>query len=174
LTTEEILQLDAALIQAFRTIRELRQRIVAAKYLKYPPLPSIFSESLVIAVTSCLFGSEWRARFGGKDCDVLLENSDGQVRRVEVKATGEHAFQEFKNKDLQADMLVWIRFGRRFHEGRGPVEIVLLNRPGQTIRSACRMDKVRFDRLISDCKDFRTLKFGSLEELLGTGLSGNS
>ena len=54
---EEILQLDAALVRAFRTIRELREELPAAKYIKFPPLPSIFSESIVIAAAPRIFGS---------------------------------------------------------------------------------------------------------------------
>src|SRR5262245_7501167 len=94
LTPEEIVQLDAALVRAFRTIRELREELPAARHIKSPPLPSIFSESIIIAAAPRIFGSEWTARYGGATCDVLIENDYGEVRRVEVKATGEHAFQE--------------------------------------------------------------------------------
>src|SRR5687767_5749286 len=82
---DEILQLDAALIRAFQTIQALRDEIPAAKHVKFPALPSIFSESIVIAVASRLFGPEWHARFGGATCDVLIENEKGVAMRIEVK-----------------------------------------------------------------------------------------
>lgn len=166
LTPQEILSLDAALMQAFRTIEELRRRIPAAKHIKYPPLPSIFSESLVIAAAQRLFGPGWAARYGGRECDVLIESLNSAAKRVEVKATAGHAFQEFKTKDLQADVLVWIRFGRRFQEGNGAIEILLVSQPGRVIRAPCRLDKIRFERLAKDCAGLTTLSFASLEELL--------
>jgi hypothetical protein len=117
LIPQEILQLDVALVRAFRTIRELREELPAAQYIKFPPLPSIFSESIVIAAAPRIFGPEWTARYGGAASDVLIANDLGEERRVEVKATGKHAFQELKAKDLKADFLVWVRFGRRFELG---------------------------------------------------------
>ena len=166
LTPREILQLDAALVQAFRTIQRLRKQNDAAKHIQFPPLPSIFSESIVIASSERLFGPGWSAMSGGMECDVRLANADGDQKRVEVKATGEHAFQEFKSKDLRADILVWIRFGRRFQEGRGPIEIVLLAQPGRFVKTPCRLDAVRFERLVGSTGSLKVLTFGSLETLL--------
>jgi hypothetical protein len=164
LTPEEIVQLDVALIRAFRTIRELREELPAARHIKSPPLPSIFSES--IAAAPRIFGPEWTARYGGATCDVLIENGRGEERRVEVKATGEHAFQEFKAKDLRADFLVWIRFGRRFNLGQGPIEIAILSAPSRFIANACRLDTARFEKRIGSSDSLRILSFDSLEALL--------
>lgn len=168
----EILQLDAALVRAFRTIQELREELPAAKHIKFPPLPSIFSESIVIAAAPRIFGPGWTARYGGTACDVLIENDQGEESRVEVKATGVHAFQELKAKDLRADFLVWVRFGRRFELGRGPIEIAILNEPSRFIPDACRLDTVRFERRIGSTDALRTPSFDSLEALLhGPGSS---
>lgn len=162
----EILQLDAALVRAFRTIQELREELPAARYIKFPPLPSIFSESIVIAAAPRIFGPEWTARYGGTTSDVLIDNGGGEERRVEVKATGAHAFQELKAKDLRADFLVWVRFGRRFEVGQGPIEMVVLNNPSRFIPAACRLDTVRFERRVGSTDSLRTLSFDSLEDLL--------
>jgi hypothetical protein len=166
LSRDEIVQLDDALFRAFRTIRELREQIPAARHIKSPPLPSIFSESIVIAAAPCLFGAEWIARYGGSKCDVLIENDHGEVKRVEVKATGEHAFQEFKAKDLRADFLVWVRFGRRFNEGHGPIEIAILSNPSRFISDACRLDTRRFEKRLGSTDCLRVLSFDSLQTLL--------
>lgn len=163
---EEILQLEAALFRAFRSIRELREELPAAKHIKFPPLPSIFSESIVIAATPRIFGSDWTARFGGAVCDVVIVNSHGDEKRVEVKATGAHAFQELKAKDLRADYLVWLRFGRRFDTGGGPIEIAILGEPSRFIPDACRLDSTRFERRIGDSDSLRIMSFESLEALL--------
>ncbi|MHB1561155.1 MAG: hypothetical protein ACYC61_27210 [Isosphaeraceae bacterium] len=166
LIPEEILQLDAALVRAFRTIQELRQELPAARHIKFPPLPSIFSESIVIAATPRIFGPGWTARYGGSICDVLIEDDQGENRRVEVKATGAHAFQELKAKDLKADFLVWVRFGRRFDVGRGSIEIAILSEPARFIPDACRLDTARFERRVGATDALRILSFDSLETLL--------
>jgi len=166
LTIDEILELDAALVQAFRTIAALRQSYRAAKHIKFPPLPAIFSESLVIAAAHRIFGAEWSARYGGTECDVLIESVAGVIKRVEVKATAQHGFQEFKAKDLRADTLVWVRFGGRFQQGSGPIEVTLLNEPGRVIDRACRLDVSRFEKRLGGDADVTTLRFSTLEELL--------
>jgi len=166
LSPEEIVQLDSALVRAFRAIRELREELPAARHIKSPPLPSIFSESIVIAATPRIFGSEWTARYGGPRCDVLIVNGQGEERRIEVKATGVHAFQEFKAKDLRADFLVWVRFGRRFNLGQGPIEIAILSNPSRFIPNACRLDTARFEKRVGSSDSLRILSFDSLEALL--------
>lgn len=172
LVSEEILQLDSALMRAFRMIQELREELPAARHIKFPPLPSIFSESIVIAAASRIFGPGWIARYGGSACDVMIENGQDEEKRVEVKATGAHAFQELKAKDLKANFLVWVRFGRRFESGRGPIEIAVLSNPSRFIAEACRLDTARFEKRIGATDALRTLSFESLESLLhGSGSS---
>lgn len=168
LTRSEIAELDAALLQAFQTIHNLRQTLVAAKHIKFPPLPPVFSESLVIVAAQRIFGEEWNARYGGKECDVVIQNAAGDTKRVEVKATAEHGFQEFKAKDLRADVLVWVHFGTRFQGGTGPIEITLLSQPGRVIDAPCRLDQSRFRTKIGADADVRMLRFARLEDLLNT------
>jgi hypothetical protein len=45
---------------------------------------------------------------------------------VEVKATGQTNFQEFKSKDLNANFLVWIHFGDRYLKGGSKIDIYIL------------------------------------------------
>ena len=47
--------------------------------------------------------------------DLELETADGPAR-VEIKATAESAFQNFGEKDLKADVLVWVHFGSCFRD----------------------------------------------------------
>jgi hypothetical protein len=161
------MELDAALIEAFKGVARLRQSHRTAVYIKFPPLPSVFSESVVIAAAEALFGPGWIARFGGADCDVVIEHRSGEARRVEVKATGEHAFQELKDKDLRADVLVWIRFGARFRTGQGHIQVAILRRPGLHIPTARRLDTRRFVAAVGATDDLTTLTFETLAQLLG-------
>lgn len=165
LPVETLLELDAALIEAFGAITALRKRSSAARLVQYPPLPSPFSESLVIAAAPKLFGVEWEADYGS-DCDVILETNLGLRRRVEVKATGGRAFQELKDKDLRADFLVWVRFGRRYEIGSGSIQICVLANPGHYIPRPCRLDTARFERIPGVAVNQRLLMFNSLAELL--------
>ncbi len=167
LTTEEILELGSSLTEVFRAIRTMHERKRVAKYIKYPPLPSVFSESIVIAATPTLFGATWTARFGGTLCDLVLRTGeDLDEKRVEVKATGRHAFQELKEKDLQADFLVWLRFGRRFETGSGPIEVAILEAPGRYIAKPRRLDVTRFEAIRGVVDNQKLFRFDSLEDLL--------
>jgi hypothetical protein len=153
-------------MEVFSTIRELRIRNPAANVIKYPPLPAVFSESIVVAASERIFGPGWSAAYGASASDVLIQNVHGVQKRVEVKATGHHAFQELKAKDLQADVLVWVRFGRRYELGSGPIQIVVLENPGSHIDKPCRLDTTRFERINGVASEQRILMFDSLEELL--------
>jgi hypothetical protein len=167
---KEILELEAALMEVFRTIRDLRVRSAAARHIKFPPLPSIFSESIAIASTPTLFGPGWRGRYGGRLADLIVENATaGSMLKVEVKATGRHAFQELKDKDLRADVLVWLRFGLRLELGNGPIEAAVIERPGRYIQKQCRLDVRRFEAVAGILGAQRVLQFDSLSAMLGVG-----
>lgn len=167
LTVQEILELEAALMEVFGTIRELRERSPAARYIKFPPLPAVLSESIAIAITPTLFGSDWRGRYGGSAADLIIENmATRSVLRVEVKATGRHAFQELKDKDLRADVLIWFRFGRRLELGTGPIDAAVIKAPGRFVRSQCRLDVHRFEAIPGIQEAQKVFRFDSLAAML--------
>ncbi len=85
---------------------------------------------------------------------------------MEVKSTGRHGFQEFKAKDLLADTLVWIHFGKRFDEGYGAIQIVILDNPGKYISESVRLDIPRLMRKVGDTSDLRQLEVIDLEDFL--------
>jgi hypothetical protein len=168
LTVDEILQLEAALMEVFRTIRQLKERSPAAKHIKFPPLPAAFSESIAIVATPLLFGSDWTGRYGGSLSDLIVENTKTCGRlRVEVKATGRHAFQELKEKNLQADVLLWIRFGTRFERGSGPIMVAVIESPGKYIGGQCRLDIRRIENIPGIRDAQKVHQFETLESMLG-------
>jgi len=121
----------------------------------------------VIAAATGLFGPGWKCRFGGSECDVILESTDGtQTKRVEVKATGHHAFQELKPKDLRADILVWVRFGRRYEVGRGAIEVAIIKNPGRYVSSPRRLDVNRLNAIPGITANQKVFRFESIEELI--------
>lgn len=125
------------------------------------------SESIAIAATPLLFGPDWRGNYGGSSSDLLVENgTDHRRLRVEVKATGRHAFQEFKDKDLQADVLLWIRFGTRLEAGSGPIEVAVIERPGKYIRTQRRLDVRRLEAIPGIREAQKVLRFDRLDSML--------
>jgi hypothetical protein len=168
LTTTQIIELDRALSTVFRMIREMREQIPAAQHIKFPSLPSVFSESIVLAAATILFGPDWRCGFGGKECDLILRNvNDGLTKRVEVKATAQNAFQELKAKDLRADVLIWVRFGRRYEIGSGSIEVAVIESPGKYISRPRRLDVSRLHKIPGIIESQKILRFESIEQLLG-------
>jgi len=120
LSAEEIAALDKAFVELFRLHNKLRTEMPIAKRIKFPPVPSILSESMVIMGARKLFnlGNSWDAFRGGNICDVLLIDNLGNQQRVEVKATGERETLELKPRDIEKEWLVWVAFGSRY--GHGP------------------------------------------------------
>lgn len=166
LTPQEIIELDQALIEVFALHRALKNRISTACYIKFPQIPAILAESFVIVTASKIFGAEWKATFGSSVSDVQLSNAAGQTRRVEVKSTASHEFQELKPKDLLADTLVWLRFGKRFLEGYGTIQIVILDNPGMYILEPVRLDIPRLMRRVGDTQDLRYIEVVDLQDFL--------
>jgi hypothetical protein len=168
LTPTEIIELDQALIEAFSSHRNLKNRVPAARHIKFPQVPAVLAESLVIGAVSRLFGPGWKATFGGSLSDVRLDDATGQTRLVEVKSTGGNGFQELKAKDLSADTLVWVHYGGRFHQGSGAFRIVILDNPGKHISAPTRLDIPRLLHKVGDTPDLRELEIADLETFLSS------
>ena len=113
LTAEELTELAALLRRVFDCISQLKAANPAAAPIQYPKLPSIFSESLVLLCGPVLFPHAKNLRRGGAVADILFE-AGNITKRVEVKATGQQAFQYFGQKDINADFLVWLAFAEFF------------------------------------------------------------
>ena len=71
-------------------------------------------------------GLDQLRRDGG---DLIVDAGGALPAYVEVKATGSGEFQEIKARDLAADVLVWVAFGRRYELGHGPIDVFVLTRP---------------------------------------------
>jgi hypothetical protein len=155
-------------------IHETRGLNPVASHIKFPSLPAVFSESIVIAAAAVLFGPGWRCRYCGKECDVILEDAHGaQTKRVEVKATGHHAFQELKAKDLRADILVWVRFGRRYEVGGGAIEVAIIENPGKYVPNPRRLDVNRLNAIPGITTTQKVFRFESIEDLIGRPTSSS-
>lgn len=109
LDTDEILQVDAALIKAFALHTTFQKTVSGARHINFPQIPQGFSESIVAASSPKLFENVDEVT-PGKSADLLLIRRGAAPLNVEVKATARCAFQEIKQKDLKADYLVSVRY----------------------------------------------------------------
>jgi hypothetical protein len=131
LTAQEILDLDAALMAAYQMHNKLRAENPAARLIPRAPIPAVLSESLVGYSARWLFGDACVATFGGTRADLIVRRPLGDRMLVEVKATGSGEFQEVKARDLAADALVWVAFGRRYLDAGGPTDVYVLPQPSR-------------------------------------------
>jgi hypothetical protein len=168
LSISGIVALDQALLKIFEFTRTLRQECPAAGYIKYPSIPAVLTESLALLNTERFFGLGWKGRFGGNLADIIIEKPACSPRKIEIKATGRHAFQEFKTNDLSADAVVWFQFGARFETGTGPVEVSIIDNLGQFLTKPCRLDTRRFRAVPGIAASQRLIVFPRFEDLLIT------
>ena len=176
LTATEIVDLDAALMAAYRMHAELRAAIPAARFIARPPIPAALSESLVGYSARWLFGAACAATFGGTRADLIVSCPFDDQLLVEVKATGSGEFQEVKPRDLAADALVWVAFGSRYLDAQGPTDIFVLRDPSRFKPPTTRSGTVKrkfglkaFLAAASILSGFTAWRFENLDSLAAGG-----
>jgi hypothetical protein len=117
-------------------VTNLRKTNPLGAHIQLPKIPSILSESIVLnwfradcpieELRGCKFA------LGGRDsADILAEKPGLKSRSIEVKATGQAGFQNFMEKDIRADYIVWLHFGDYFENpARDYVEAYVVTNPG--------------------------------------------
>jgi hypothetical protein len=166
LNAREILELDAALMEAYRLHAHLRDKYPAASHILRPPVPAVLSESLVAVGAEKLFGPDSVAAYGGREADLRVVRGSSAVL-VEVKATGMSAFQEIKQRDLARDYLVWVDFGRRYVDGQGAIDVHLLPDPARFTPPRAKITLTMFLAAAEELPGFETRSFSDLRELVG-------
>lgn len=132
---ERVSELVGLVRQAFAFVSGLRKSNPLGKHIQLPKIPSILSESIVLnwfrtdSPIAELRGYEFG--LGGRDsADILAEKPGQEPRKVEVKATGKAGFQNFMEKDVRADYIVWLHFGDYFeNSARNHVEAYVVVNP---------------------------------------------
>jgi hypothetical protein len=174
LSVSELLDLDAALIEAYRKHRTLcKDHPIAQGKISRPAIPSAFSESLTAYFVACFYGDGSSATYGGRASDLLVLTAGGGVRTVEVKASGVSRFQELKERDLAADALVWVDFGSRYVEGHGPVTFHHLPRPRRFAASSRKLTLDVFLRTAPQLDGFQSITVADIEALLTDETNGD-
>jgi hypothetical protein len=131
LTLDEIEKLEILFTSVFSFLDTLRQLTPLAEEIQYPKIPTLLSESLVVRLHGRLFKGSVSAKFGKPRSDIKVMMKDGTEKLVEVKATGESAFEFLGKRDITTDYLVWVHFGRYFHDKKDPITIYTLSEPSK-------------------------------------------
>lgn len=132
LASAQVRALDDALLAAYRQHEELcLAHPVARGKISRPGIPAAFSESVAALALPTMAEGITTVGFGGRRADLIATTSDGGVLTIEVKASGVSKWQELKQRDLEADGLVWIDFARRYVDGHGPITAYYLPQPSR-------------------------------------------
>jgi hypothetical protein len=134
LSVQKIKKLDKLLHKVFDFIKDLKKQYLLADKIKNPQLPSSLTESLTIhLLKKKKFLKELKGYdfgFGGRTADILATKGSKQIT-IEVKATGEKAFQYFGDKDISADYIVWVHFADFFMgSGHNSIKLFIVKKPG--------------------------------------------
>jgi hypothetical protein len=132
LSIQDIKELNDLLRQVFRYITNLKSTHRLADKIKYPQIPSILSESLVIHLLKRNILPElsrYNFSFGGKKADILAKINREELK-IEVKATAKNAFEYLGGKDITADYIFWVHFGEFYLNSKDKiVEIYIIKNP---------------------------------------------
>ncbi len=135
LTTNEIKEMVSLIRQDFQYKISLRKENILAEKIKFTPLPSSLTESLAIHLLRKLSIlpelKNFDIDFGGRISDIIAKDNKIQ-KKIEVKATGESAFQYFGEKDITADYIIWIHFDDFFmRSDKQNVKIYIIKDPNK-------------------------------------------
>ena len=124
LSLKQVRDLVCAMRVASASTTALHQHFPMGKYIKYPPIPQVLSESIALhALREGLIPDIASGVFelgSRKDDSDIVALSRGARLKIEIKATGDKAFQRWSNGDIESDYVIWIHFGTYF---QGPEEI---------------------------------------------------
>ncbi|HEU0219181.1 MAG TPA: hypothetical protein VFQ98_00075 [Gallionella sp.] len=129
----QIAELVKLLRAVFQYHHELRKQSEVAHLVQFPKIPSALSESLVVILgNQGLLLNELNLhnfQLSEENGDVVATSNNMQKLKIEVKATGNSAFQFFGDKDIESDILVWVHFDNCFKESSSEVKIFTVINP---------------------------------------------
>ena len=155
LAAGEIRQACDAIRLAFGAVAKLRKDAPGGKFVQYPKIPSIVSESWLAQEVAYGRAPFWPAGCavsrGGTACDLQVLDPHGRIWKLEVKATGSAAFQFFSTKDVTADALAWLSFDRYFEaESHEPPTVFWLENPSAVFAASTKITLREFRRRCGD------------------------
>ncbi len=147
LTTSEVRDLVAILRDLFSHQAQLREIQPLSSHIQFPKIPSLLSESIVFHLIDRkrLLKGEGSPRASSSRGDLELTTSDGSIKRVEIKATAESAFQYFGERDISADLLIWLHFAGMFRKsGASEIELYVCRNPKRFVPAPTKITLARY------------------------------
>ena len=155
----------------------------AARCIKGPRLPELISESIVYHMVSdgmipslslddedSLIHSAKAEKYKTKNgwsgrrrnnTDLIIQKASGRQILIEVKAT-QKRYTELKEKDVEADYLIWLEFNETFRNGSNKTIELSIVVPDVEMRARQWNWKAYHDKFTSA----EVLKFDSLESII--------
>ena len=123
------------LCDLFAHVESVRASAPSGLSIKRLQVPSAVSESIVAHVlNSGELGVKLTVTTSQSGGDLEAQTATGVPARLEVKATTEAAFQQFGEKDIASDVLVWLHFDDFFwNPSQDLVSVYLLATPRKVI-----------------------------------------
>ena len=135
----DLVELDAVFRALHGHVDGLRRSSKVGHYIAWPKLPNALTEGLVCLAAPAIFGAGVTAALGGGVADVVVTDQAGGVCRVEVKGTGPAGFGLLTERDVHADVLVWVDYGPRLRLGSPSVTLWVIPRPAGLLSSGRAM-----------------------------------
>ena len=140
----EIIELMDLLSEVFSYVSNLRTENPLAEHIQFPKIPLILSESLCMLEKEKIFLGCFSADFGGRESDIIVIFQDGTKKTAEIKATGQSAFQALSKKDIAADFLVWVHFGRFFEDNDEEIRAYVMENPKRIFTRPVKINLEKF------------------------------
>ncbi len=133
LSKQDIESLSQSLKRSFKYLTDQRTSDVLAKYIQFPKIPPILSESLVARlITNKKILSDLavdKIVINHAQADLVIVTPSHKIM-VEVKSTGKSAFQNIGEKDIRSDYLIWVHFNTFFTEEKlDSFEVFIIKHP---------------------------------------------
>ena len=153
LTKKQIGELAGLLLESFEWLQKLKTSHDLGYHIQFPKIPSVLSESIVAhLLKDGRLGVHppnvfVEAELGGKQADIICTTKDGDKILCEAKTTGNQGFQYFSDKDIRADLLVWVHFGPFFEGVRStPIMFFILEKPSLVFKQSRKISLAAFKR----------------------------
>ncbi len=148
LSKEEINELTNLLLKVFNYLNDLRSNNSLAERIQFPKIPPVLSESIVAHLLRehklPLELNTEEINFGGKRANIIAKTANGE-KLIEVKATGIHGFESLSERDINADLLIWVHFADFFHKkGDKPIEVFILKQPKECFKEPLKLTLTKF------------------------------
>ena len=153
---EDILKLISLLKDDFERANTRRSSEPLSKHIQYPKIPSILSESIVkdLLIKKKLL-SELTTTTTSTDhskADILIHTQHG-IKTVEVKSTGESAFQNFGEKDINADYIIWLHFNDLFKDRSAEsFEVFIIDNPKRYFLKPVKITLSSVKKIVPDLR----------------------